>query len=307
MGTVCSLGSINVDRVHLPTTAELQTLEQRYDWFPSRGQTVAIDSIPSEFTSPNRTEHGGKGANQAVAAAAMGADVTLFGKCGTDAAEFGVRTELKRAGVTVDAIGVTASKTGSAHVFVDPAGDNRIVVTAGANGDVDREYVLHHYERLVDADCLLLQNEIPVDPVISLLQRFETEQDPPCVILDPSPVAGIRPLIDCPVIEYLTPNESEYRELQDALTSFEGTVIRTMGSDGVIVGDEVVSAPPVDPVDTTGAGDVFNGVFAARRASGATLRAALETATVAASLSTEGKGARGRIPTLEAVQAVRSR
>ncbi|WP_277556197.1 PfkB family carbohydrate kinase [Halobaculum limi] len=307
MGTVCSLGSINVDRVHLPTTAELQTLEQRYDWFPSRGQTVAVETIPSEFPSPDQIEHGGKGANQAVAAAAMGADVALFGKYGPDAEKFGVRNELKRAGVSVDAIGVAASKTGSAHVFVDPAGDNRIVITAGANGDVDREYVLHHYDRLVDADCLLLQNEIPVDPVTSLLQRFETEQNPPCVILDPSPVAGVRPLIDCPVIKYLTPNESEYRELQDALTSFEGTVLRTVGSDGVIVGDEVVSTPPVDPVDTTGAGDVFNGVFAAGRASGATLRAAVETATIAASLSTEGEGARGRIPTPEEVQAIRSR
>lgn len=307
MGTVCSLGSINVDRVHLPTTTELQTLEQRYDWFPSRGQTVAVEAIPSTFPSPDRIEHGGKGANQAVAAAAMGADVTLYGKCGPDAAELGVRPELKRADVTVDALGVAASKTGSAHVFVDPAGDNRIVVTAGANSAVDREYVLHHYERLVEAEYLLLQNEIPVDPVEFLLQRFETEQDPPNVILDPSPVAGVHPLIDCPTIEYLTPNEGEYRELQETLTSFEGTVIRTMGSDGVVVGDEMVSAPPVDPVDTTGAGDVFNGVFAASRASGATLKAALETATVAASLSTEATGARGRVPTPDAVEAVRSR
>ncbi|AXG10619.1 PfkB family carbohydrate kinase [Haloplanus rubicundus] len=311
MGRVVSLGSINVDHVRRASDAELASLAERYDWFPRQGQTVRVETLPDEF-APDTDEitHGGKGANQAVAAAAAGATTTMLGVVGTDHERFGVRPALTDAGVDADRVGVADAPTGAAYVFVDPSGDNRIVVNPGANAAVDDAYVDAHYDAVRDADCLLLQNEIPAEPVAALLDDLAAESTRPTVILDPAPPAGVDPLLGRDAVDYLTPNEGEYAALADALDAYDGVVVRKRGGDPLIVtaGDDrfTVDPPTVDPADTTGAGDVLNGYLAARLAAGASLRDAVETAVVAGSMATRTAGARAGIPTLDEVRAFRT-
>lgn len=307
---VVSLGSVNVDRVWHASASELARLAERYEWFPEQGETVEVEALPDEFADAyDEVRGGGKGANQAVAAANGGAAATMLGKVGPDQGEFGVLDDLRAAGVDVARVGTASEPTGTAHVFVDPQGDNRIVVRAGANGAVDRAYVGERYDAIRSADCLLLQNEIPADPVVDLLAALADDPDRPTVVLDPAPAAGAERLLGYGAVDYLTPNEAEYAALRSALGAFDGTLVRKRGGDDVIVenGERFAVTPPsVDAVDTTGAGDVLNGFLAARLATGASVREAVEVAVVAGSLSTRETGARGGVPTLAEVRAART-
>lgn len=307
MGTVVSLGSINVDLVSTLDSATLDRLAARHDWFPGSGSTVRVETLPTEIeTLPHDVFLGGKGANQAVAAARADADATLLGKVGRDEAEFDVLDSLCAAGVDVDAVATGDAETGKAAVFVDEGGENRIAIVEGANGLVDEAYVEGHADHIRTADCLLLQNEIPVPPVLALLDHLAETDGGPTVVLDPAPVDGSEPLVRHPAVDIVRPNEHEYAALGDALAEFSGTVVQTRGASTVLVEDDetfTVSPPPTTPVDTTGAGDTFNGYLAAELARDASLRVAVERATVAASLSIESAGAQASIPTLDAVRA----
>jgi ribokinase len=310
MGAIVSLGSINVDRIHHVSDAEIADLSDRYSWFPDRGQTVQISDLPTNFVAdPDSIRHGGKGANQAVAAAKAGAETELLGKVGPDAGEFGVRGRLTDAGVGVTRIGTASEPTGTADVFVGQEGDNRIVVRPGANSAVDSAYIRAQYDTIRSAECLLLQNEIPTEPVGTLLSELGAEADRPTVVLDPAPADGVEELLGCGAVDYLTPNENEYRATRSSLDEFDGTLVRKRGADDVVVEAGrrfTVSPPTVDAVDTTGAGDVLNGFLAAQLAAGASLRDAVEIGTVAGSLSTRVEGARSGIPTLEDVRSYRT-
>ncbi|MFB6161790.1 MAG: PfkB family carbohydrate kinase [Haloferacaceae archaeon] len=310
MGDVVSLGSINVDRIHHVSDAEIADLRRRYSWFPDRGQTVQVRAPPTDLAAdPDSVRHGGKGANQAVAAARTGAATEMLGKVGPDSGEFGVRRRLADAGVDVTRIGTASEPTGTAHVFVGPAGDNWIVVRPGANGAIDSAYIREQYDAIRSAECLLLQNEVPIEPVAALLSELAAERDRPTVILDPAPAEGVERLLGCDAVDYLTPNESEYRALRPSLGAFDGVLVRKRGADDVVVEAErrfTVTPPAVNAVDTTGAGDVLNGFLAAQLAAGASLRDAIEIGTIAGSLSTREEGARGGIPTLEDVRTYRT-
>lgn len=308
MSRTVSLGSINVDRVVDASGADVGALERRYDWFPDRGETVEAETVPDEFPDdPDRVFHGGKGANQAAAAANAGVDTRMLGKVGSDAGKFDVRERLAEAGVDTSGIETADSApTGTAWVFVDDDGENRIVVRPGANETVDWAFVRHHYDTIAAADCLLLQNEIPTDPVERLLEELGAEPDRPTVVLDPAPAEGAAVFLDYEAVDYVTPNESEYAALQSDLEAFDGTLVRKRGADDVIVEDErefTVTPPEVPVTDTTGAGDVLNGFLGARLAAGASLTQAVETATVAGSLATRERGARNGVPTFEDVRA----
>lgn len=308
-GRVVSLGSINIDKTRKVSESETAEFEERYDWFPDRGQTVRVEDAPDEFSAPpDSVLHGGKGANQTVAAAKAGAGTAMLGKVGSDHDEFGVLESLEENGVDTDGVGTASEPTGTAHVFVGPDGDNRIVVYPGANGAVDRRYIRSRYETILEADCLLLQNEIPPEPVVALLSDLADESNPPTVVLDPAPSEGAEELLVPGAVDYLTPNENEYESLRSHLDGFDGVVVRKRGGDDVIVEDGEsfsVEPPQVRAVDTTGAGDVLNGFMAARLAAGASLREAVEVGAVAGSMSTREEGARGGIPTLEEVRAFR--
>ena len=311
MTSVVSLGSINVDRVRTVDADRLAEFEACYDWFPGEGETVTVEELPVEFGEPDQLLHGGKGANQAVAARSAGADTALLGKVGPDHEEFGVIEALQDAGVDADAVAVAEAPTGTADVFVDPDGENRIIVQKGANDEVDAAYVDAQYDRIRAADVLLLQNEGPVEPIASLLDRLHEEPTPPTVVLDPAPPDGVEPLLTRAAVDYVTPNDQEYTVLGDALESFDGIIVHKRGGDHITVEGapdvEEVVPPTVDSVDTTGAGDVLNGFLAARLASGDSFPEALAVAVDAASLSTTTSGARGGIPTLEELRAFRER
>lgn len=310
MTEIVSLGSINLDRVHRITAETLTELRREFDRFPESGDTVAVDEIPSAFADLATTvTHGGKGANQAVAAAAAEADVTLLGKVGPEHTDHDVLETLRRSGVGVDTVGVASAQTGTAHVFVTEDGENRIVVHGGANAAVDGAYIADQYETVRAAEYLLLQNEIPVDPVCDLLRRLASVASRPTVIVDPAPVAGVERLLDCRVVDIVTPNEREYSQLGSSLEEFDGTVVRTRGGEPVQVDDGTrfsVAPPDRLPVDTTGAGDVFAGFLGGRLAAGDSLREAVEAATVAGTLSTQAEGARGAVPPHAAVEAWRT-
>jgi ribokinase len=299
MADVVSFGSINVDLVRTGTDEELARLADEYEWLPPAGATVSVSAYPDLPDASFRSFLGGKGANQAVAAAEAGAATALLGKTGTDQAQYDVLDSLRDRDVDVDRVERADVPTGVAYIFVESDGTNRIAVVDGANGTVDESYVESTIETVLDAECLLLQNEIPIRPMEVLLDRIEGSSSRPTVLFDPSPVDRAERVIAHDAVDVVSVNESEQRALIDYLDSFDGTVVTTRGSDDVRVdGSETftVSPPTVSPVDTTGAGDVFNGYLAAGLAAGETLRSAVELAVTAAALSTETEGAQNSIP-----------
>jgi len=299
-GRVVVVGAVNVDLV---VAAER---------LPGPGETVV---------GP-RVEHfgGGKGANAAVAAARAGADVLLIGAVGADDTGRAALDELRAEGVRVDGVAVLDGvPTGVALIVVDAAGENQIAVGAGATAGVERDQVR---TALVDAlphtDCVLVSTEIPLAAVVVAVETA-TAVGVPCV-LNPAPVlpglAGLlvpRPGMRGPL---LTPNVGELAALTGPgptgvravglAARTEAPVVVTLGGEGALVvepGGMVEHLPPrpTTVCDTTGAGDTFNGVFAAQLAAGAGLLDAARAANVAAALSVAQVGARGGMPSAELI------
>jgi ribokinase len=286
---VVVVGSINAD-----LTVQVARL-------PAPGETVAGDSL--------RHGHGGKSANQAVAAAAAGAVVELVAAVGHDDAGADELRELQRAGVRTAGVARLAGVgTGVAVIAVEPAGENQIIVVPGANGQLSAEQVSGTLERLAlsPGDVVLTGHEVNAGPVAAALGA--AARAGATAILNPAPA---RELPESLTGVILTPNETESHELTgeadagraaEALHARTGApLIVTLGSAGALIvgasGATTVAAPQVNPVDTTGAGDVFNGVLAARLAAGDELNAAVVSAVAAATESTTWRGARRPDPT----------
>jgi ribokinase len=275
---------------------------------PGRGETVIGRSAA---LAP-----GGKGANQAAAAGRLGPGVRMVGRVGEDSAGDRQLAALADAGVDVGRVQRTPGvPTGSATIPVeDGTGENLIVVVPGANGaltgaDVDVEPVRR-------ADVLLLQLEVPMDTVYEAAAASGGT-----VVLTPAPP---RPLPDelLALVDVLVPNEHELVQLNDAAAGARTpaelvalargisgpVVVVTLGSRGALLvrrnGSPALlqAPPPVDAVDTTGAGDCFCGALAQALASGADLPDAVRFAVTAAALSTTGPGARGALPDDAAVR-----
>ncbi|MFC6940786.1 PfkB family carbohydrate kinase [Salinirubellus sp. GCM10025818] len=311
MGTVASFGSVNVDRVAYVDADEAADLEARYDWFPARGETRSVESVPEAVDRlVDETFLGGKGANQAVAAARADATSGLYGKVGTDHGSFDVLSSLAGFGVDVSSVEVAEAPTGTAYVFVIPGGENHIAIVGGANAAVDPAYAHAHAETLRGADCLLVQNELPGPAIDALFTALDGQHDRPTVIFDPAPAAGAADLLGHACVDFALPNEAEAAALGDALDRFEGTVVYKHGPEPVVVdpaeGERFTVEPPaVDAVDTTGAGDVFAGYLAAELSRDVALREAVECACVAGTLSVEVEGVQRATPMLERVRAYR--
>ena len=284
---------------------------------PAPGETVIGGGL--------QTFGGGKGANAAVAASRAGADVLLIGAVGADSSGSDAIAALRGDRVDTSAVAVLdAEPTGAALIVVDPRGENQITIGPGANGAVSAAHVRTALAAaLPAADVVLVSTEIPLVAVAAAIEA-SAAAEVRCV-LNPAPVIpGIPELLSFRPM--LTPNELELRALVGGLSSAptapgdgmpahlsalgertRAPVIVTLGREGCAVrlpGGELrrIPAHPVgDVVDTTGAGDTFNGVFAARLAAGDTLTAAVETAVVAASLSVTAIGARAGMPTAAAI------
>lgn len=316
MAAVVSLGSVNVDHVRYCDADWLRDQRAAYDWFPAAGETVAVESVPDEYRAAfDEVFVGGKGANKAVAAAAAGAETSFLGAVGR-ADEVPVRERLADRGVDVGAVASVPGRTGAAFVAVDEDGENYIAITAGSNATVGAQYVRGNAGRIESATVLLLQNEIPAAGTRAALDLVADlpREERPLVVFDPAPAdADAAELAGHAAVDVLTPNETEYDRLQGTVDTDQVVLVRTLGAEGVAVDGPAdhrlspdsfqVEPPAVEPVDTTGAGDVFSGYLAAELAAGASLRAAVETAVVAAALSTTSDGVQRAVPTRQAVDA----
>lgn len=284
MTTICVIGSVSMDLV---VTADIR---------PGVGETVLGKSF--------QTVPGGKGANQAVAASRLGADVYMLGITGNDSYGESIVKNLKKNGVHTDYMEKAENaKSGTAHIVLSDA-DNSIIVVKGANDLVSPEYVSSAGEILQKADIVLIQQEIPEETVTYTIEQCLKLKIP--VLLNPAPA---RP-IEQEIIEkatYLTPNEYEAsvllngRSEKEALRNYPNKLLITKGKNGVCYhnGSEEKQIPafPVKAVDTTGAGDTFNAALAVALAEKMSMEDALLFANRAASLSVLKFGAQGGMPT----------
>ncbi|ADH98431.1 ribokinase [Salisediminibacterium selenitireducens] len=278
------VGSINMDMV-------IQT-----DRAPEQGETVlgrGFQMIP-----------GGKGANQAVAAARLGADVTMIGAVGDDPFADVLLSHLRKEGLRVDDVEpVTGCATGVASIVLSE-GDNRIIVAPGANAELSKAQIDRVKPTLQDSDLVVMQLEIPLE-IVECVTGYCSEHGVP-VLLNPAPAMALSEKL-LGQISYLTPNESEEQALRPYATLSDEQWIVTMGSRGVRFmenGEErTVGGYATEVVDTTGAGDTFNGALATELAKGSPLKEAIEFANAAAALSITRLGAQTGMPKAEDVHA----
>ena len=226
------------------------------------GLTVELDRVPEAGeTVVGRTfrrDHGGKGSNQAVGCARLGAEVDFLTAIGDDAFGHDAVALWREEGVRAEAV-VLPAATMTAPILVEPSGQNRIVVVPGALALLGRAHVEAFAERIASADICVVQLEIPVDTALYALEV--ARRAGVRTILNPAP-APAEPI--APEVDYLTPNETEI----DAVRGARGTLVLTLGEEGARLGDELVPAFPAAAVDTTGAGDAFTAAFAVALAEG---------------------------------------
>ncbi|MGF6489054.1 ribokinase [Pseudomonas frederiksbergensis] len=300
---VVVIGSLNMDLV------------TRAPRLPRGGETL----IGQSFT----TVSGGKGANQAVAAARLGAQVSMVGCVGSDAYGEALRGALLAEQIDCQAISTVEDSSGVALIVVDDNSQNAIVIVAGANGALTPEVIDRFDAVLQAADVIICQLEVPDATVGHALKRGRELGK--TVILNPAPASRPLPADWYAAIDYLIPNESEASALSglpvDSLSTAEtaaarliamgaGKVIITLGSQGSLFADgqrfEHFPAAKVKAVDTTAAGDTFVGGFTAALAAGKSEADAIRFGQVAAALSVTRAGAQPSIPTLSDVQAFKA-
>jgi ribokinase len=281
---VTVIGSINIDLI------------TKVSHWPKPGETI----ICHEFLQLP----GGKGANQAVAAARLGAEVVMLGCVGDDPfGEFALNN-LRNEGVLLNYVDqVRDFDTGKAFITISE-GDNAIIVVPGANLACTPEWLAKYEKVIAASDVILLQMEIPIPTLMEaarLAKRYGVK-----VVLNPAPFQ----MIDhdfLELIDVLTPNEHEYQQLKPVLTDYTGILIVTRGEKGVtlITQDGVIEKPAikVKVADTTGAGDTFNGAFAAKWSETKSLEEAVDFAIMASALSVTKIGAQSGMPKRDEIDA----
>ncbi len=278
-------------------------------------QTVSAERIPltGETVKGSGLKYipGGKGANQAVAMARLGAQVSLFGCVGNDENGRILVENLKSNNVNTDHIKTVDDVSTGIAIITLGERDNTIVVVAGANSCADKAYIDSIKSELLLYDMVVLQHEIPLDAVHYVIELCYEAGIP--TVLNPAPAAAV-PGDIIEKVTYLTPNEHEAslifgeKESEEALLrEYPEKLIITKGSRGVAVclkNSGVVNIPSLksNVVDTTGAGDTLNGAFSVRICAGDSLRDALIYANTAAGLSVEKMGAQGGMPTADDVR-----
>ncbi|MER2002186.1 MAG: ribokinase [Carnobacterium inhibens] len=285
MSKITVIGSISTDFV---VTADIR---------PEVGETITGNDFSTTF--------GGKGANQAVASARLGGDVYMAGTVGNDLFGKELIQNLTENNIYVDYVEpVTQVPSGSAHITIVD-GDNCIVYVPGANNAIDTNRIEKLIALIQSSDIVVVQNELPQEVVEKIIEVCFAQNVK--VIYNPAPARFVSQSI-LEKVTYLTPNESEFKLLFPMMTLSEGLahypnqLIVTMGSKGVYYHDGTsekhVSSYSVDPIDTTGAGDTFNGAFAVALTAGLDMESSIRFGNLAASLSIQKFGAQGGMPTL---------
>ncbi len=287
------LGSLNLDLV------------LRVSRMPEAGETMASDGSASFC--------GGKGANQAVACARLGASVAMIGRVGDDPAGLMLRTALAQEDVAMDGVIATPdTASGVAIILLTHDGQNRIVLAPGANARLSPADVAAHCALIDSAGLLVCQLEVPLQTVAAAMERAAANRIP--ILLNPAPATPLPPEIFART-DYLIPNETEAAALTGiavagpdsaalAATALRAQgarhVIVTLGADGVMIADEAGCrrrpAMAAQVVDTTAAGDGFIGGFATGIVEGLSIDAAADLGLRAARICVGRAGAQASLP-----------
>jgi ribokinase len=295
--SVAVVGSINQD------------LTVRVSRSPREGETI--------LGRGHFTGAGGKGANQAVAAARLGAAVSFFGRVGADRRGAEMLDSMRSAGIDVDGVGADEqAATGLAVITLADDAENAIIVSPGANARFEPRHLDVARDALDRAEVTLIQLEIPLETVMRASQLAGHR-----LILNPAPARPL-PADLLGVVDVLVPNQTELgllagvpepRAIDESAAAARavtgpGAIVVTMGERGalVVVGDsaEHVPAPRVDAVDTTGAGDAFCGALAEALARGEHLTDAVQRAVYAGAAATMREGAQSALPTRGDLEAL---
>lgn len=300
MNRLVVLGSVNADHV------------LRVPHFPRPGETLTGHSY--------QVVPGGKGANQAVAAARLGAPVSFIARIGDDAIGQQMRQGFEQDGIDVSAVELDETlPTGIAIIYVSDEGENSIGISAEANGALSPAMVKRHEAMIADAHTLLLQLEVPLESVFEAAKLARSHGTR--VVLNPAPARPL-PAELLALVDLITPNQTEAELLTGVKVSDEASaaqaaarfhqmgisdVMITLGSQGVYCSNakqqQLIPGFRVEAVDTTAAGDTFNGALLAAELAGADFNAAGRFAHGAAALSVTKFGAQNSIPSKVEVDA----
>lgn len=294
-GRILVIGSLNMDIVY------------RMKQMPVKGQTVLADDFSYSA--------GGKGANQACAVGKLGGKVSMLGCVGRDGFGTSLLKSLAESGVDTDNIAVSDEKsTGTASIYVDASGENSIVVNQGANALCSVDYLKQNDTVVAAADFILLQMEIPQDAVGYAVRRCRELGKK--VILNPAPAPEKLDPELLRSVDYLTPNETELARISGKATGTDAEIaeaagcLRNAGLRNLLVtlgekgcrcfsGTDTASVPACrygKAIDTTAAGDCFNGAFAVALSEGKDTEEAMRFANAASAIAVSRKGAQSSIP-----------
>lgn len=260
---------------------------------PKIGETVYGDDFQTGF--------GGKGANQAIALAKLGANVHMVGAVGDDSFSKLLIDNLKENHIETSYVKKIENKNSGSAVVTRSEEDNSIIYVGGANDDVSPEQILEAYEIISESELVLVQNETPQASVEALIDLCHTNHIP--ILVNPAPARPF-PLELLEKITYFTPNQTEFEQIfpgqkmDDVLKQYPNQVIVTLSDKGArfFDGEEIIQVPPLNVskiTDTTGAGDTFNGALAYAIVEELTLKESIRFANVAGALSIQYSGAQG--------------
>jgi len=298
MKKVLVIGSVNVDH----TTY--------FEKLPQAGETLVGQDYKSAI--------GGKGANQAVAASLSGADVTFLCAIGEDDNANKIQKELAKFPMKT-IYHKTEKQTGIATILVNSStGQNRIIIVPGSNAELKEDIIRKYANLIAKCDYLLLQLEIPMDSVKICLELAKKHNK--VTILNPAPASHLSPEV-LKLVDYFTPNESELETISEMLCNNEedyikaaqvliekgvSNVIVTRGEQGslLINKNSCIKIPvyKVNAVDTTAAGDCYNGVFVSYLSQGHDIEDALNMASIASALAVTKYGAISSLPTKDEIE-----
>ncbi|OBZ02461.1 ribokinase [Streptococcus dysgalactiae subsp. equisimilis] len=287
MSKIVIVGSISMDLV------------MKTNRIAQEGETVFGDSFAMV--------PGGKGANQAVAVGRLAAQkdqINMLGAVGEDSFDHLLLQNLADNGLNVDFVGTVPSSSGIAQITIFNH-DNRIIYCPGANGEVDTTLWEKEWDLLEAADLVILQNEIPHQANLGIAQFCHDKGIK--VLYNPAPARETdKEMLD--LVTYFTPNQHEVqelfpdKELDTILEAYPNRLIVTLGTKGSTYFDgqviQLIPSIKTEAIDTTGAGDTFNGAFGFAVSKGLDMRESLKFATLASHLSVQQFGAQGGMPTL---------